>query len=556
MVLEYVRVLALPAALAMLAIAIFTSTLLLTSRKRGAAPGFRDWKFSPPPSAPATQTSSEVPDNRSLPFEPAGNQVGDEIQPSSEPSSESSEAAPSYLHQFITAKTEEELERAYSLYQSSGEKASDGGEFWKTFRVVKRRDFGVADEERELSVLAEQNCGWVWPLIYLIRRYVRLQDIESAERTLAQALARKSEDGHKWVLQEAVKLHYKLHGLTNALEFIRNQLLEGVTDDHTKIMFGSLAEIASISDDPFSFAVPREISLCFEAKPTGAKFDLAYAYGNNGYFALPAYQHYKEILEQSEEWSSSPNNMGVILHAVDLRAEVDLFERARKLGSRVAVANLANKLVDAGFLNAAEDLLANAPEGSDAEENIVVAKNNLLRARREMTKAKEKFQDFVVNEIGRYRSVIMEAFRYMKQAGFGIAAGGYENPDHTLQLIVETDRCRCRLKMDDKTLQGDLNLKPMCYDGFVMTTTGGLLNSLTVQITVFSVGEGKLKAVLWPSRTSTDAPLKIVDVHKVDLASSVVRGVEDLLGPVPADGGLGSGNNALPPPPPPAPPAP
>lgn len=517
MVLEYLRALGLPIALIALAIAIVISAFVLTSRKRGPKQGFGNWEFEPgsTPSAPAPQPAAETHDARSLAFEPIGSRDGGDSKSDEQPEADSSQADSNYFHQFVTATTEEELETAFKQFKNNNHSDADGGEFWETFRITKRRELGIGDEEKELSVLSEQNRAWVWPLIHLMRRHVRLQDIDSAENALSQALARRSPENHKWVLREGVGLHYRLYGLKAAIRFIQTQLTSSCLDEEIKDMFSALATCSRIANDPFSFAVPREISLCFENKPTSDKFELAYSYGDNKSFPIPAYHHYKEILDKSDEWSSSPNNMGIILHEIDKRAEIEAFEQARKLGSRVAVANLANKLVDAGFVGVAEDLLANTPDGEDAEENLILARKNVLKARREMTKAKGDFQDFVAKQVAQYRSVIMDTYRFMRQADMLSLSGRYENTDHALQMIVEPECVRCRMKIGEAVLQGDLNLKPLCYDGFIMSTTGGLLNSTIIHITVFPLSAEEIKAVLWPTNIAMDAPLRIIKLTKV-----------------------------------------
>lgn len=136
--------------------------------------------------------------------------------------------------------------------------------------------------------------------------------------------------------------------------------------------FLDLVKIAEEKKDDYLYFVFAEKALDINPVNADLRFNVAYKYSNTNKKDLALY-HYKKLLEV-EENDMGLNNIGVAYSELDMEAKaVKFYEKASNRKNTLAYANLANKYLNAGFIDTAEKLLIGADELS--KENIKVHEN-------------------------------------------------------------------------------------------------------------------------------------------------------------------------------------
>lgn len=413
---------------------------------------------------------------------------------------------------FFTTKSARQLPVLFEKFKE-GDSYGKDVEFWETIYIDRRIELGIGNEASDLTDLASANPGWVWPLILMIRRCMRLYDGAEAERLLAQALARNNPKHRVWVLREGITLYFRLYGVDRAFSFLHEQISAGLSDTEIQGMMSSLADHLYNDSDAAASSLLREIALTYDYRKTKSRFDLAYAYGEHDSYLLLSYHHYNIILEIDDNYSAAWNNIGVILKNVGDAEQNIAYEQAISAGSIWAAANLAKKLVAAGFIDRAEKLLDSMPESKEDEENVFQARKEISAARKNAERNRKRFDKFAESEFIKYKSAVIGSFARFKETGRYTVEGSFSSDDATLGLICSPTSALCVYKKGTKNLVGTLNAKPFCYEGRVAESPEGLLSERQ-RIMVVPVNDDELKAILPPNSFSISDPIHIVTLKR------------------------------------------
>jgi len=424
---------------------------------------------------------------------------------------------PESVRPFMIEDDVNKLSASFEEFKKSSEAYNDDPEFWESFYVDKRRELGLADEETEFTNLAQSNPQWVWPLIFLVRRYIRLHDSDSAEKVLQQAISRQSSENHQWVLAEGVSLYYELFGFERAMKFVREQYCAGLTDKVSAALFRKLAVVGK-KEDVFSKAILSEVANNLDLSNNDL-FDLAYLYGAQGPFKIISFERYRELLLRDGSWPHAANNMGVIVDD-NKPLEIHYFESSLSSKSAVAYANLARNLASDGYVDRAEKLLAEAPEqdsGTTGHQTMLEAQARVSKARVELDAAKLKYERFAADQDKRYKALIFASLEYFKACEHGETSGAFVSDDKQLGILITND-IQCVWRIGDNTLSGTLSKKPLCYEGIVSHLgKGGLLDYSSRHVLAVRVSDEKLRVVIWPYGLKLDSPLQIIELSRIEL---------------------------------------
>ena len=113
----------------------------------------------------------------------------------------------------------------------------------------------------------------------------------------------------------------------------------------------------------------------------GARFDLAYGYSESSAPAL-AFLHYLRLVKRKPDHPSAQNNLGVAASKLGMEVEaVRRYKAAEELGETLPTANLARKLIHAGFVDEATERLRNAQDAEDVHGNVLDALGGVAKAR-------------------------------------------------------------------------------------------------------------------------------------------------------------------------------
>ena len=130
-------------------------------------------------------------------------------------------------------------------------------------------------------------------------------------------------------------------------------------------------------------AIALEKALEFAPNDKDVRFSAAYAQGQAKLSAV-AITNYDILLKLDPKQAFSLNNLGAECQGVDLFFKaVDYYKKAADEGNTLAMANLADLFINAGFCDEAAAELLRANQLPNPHENIASAKAELEKRRRE-----------------------------------------------------------------------------------------------------------------------------------------------------------------------------
>ena len=150
----------------------------------------------------------------------------------------------------------------------------------------------------------------------------------------------------------------------------------------------SLADAATASGDWRKATVWLESAVSHQPTDKAIRFRLARLYAENGEQGLAAL-HYETLVENGGDGGSA-NNLGVAYSELGLGAHsIEAYDRAAGMGESLALANKARKLMGAGFLALAGDMIAEAEKLPERHDEVTAAKARIVELRREENERKE-----------------------------------------------------------------------------------------------------------------------------------------------------------------------
>lgn len=202
---------------------------------------------------------------------------------------------------------------------------------------------------------------------------------------LAQTESQKARD-----VNEVAECVFKLHGKDDALKRIMDELGKTQESDALSLLYLGLARIYEFEEDYEFRALALDKVLEIKPNDTRARFLAGYSYGEGKTVSM-ALLHYKNLLEfePGHEWAL--NNIGVEYENLDMPMNsVRYYMKAvEKNSTTLAMANLAYKYMNAGFKDAALEILNKARNQEDVHKNVGSA-SSAISERIEKEKSKEE----------------------------------------------------------------------------------------------------------------------------------------------------------------------
>ena len=222
-----------------------------------------------------------------------------------------------------------------------------------------RLSAGHPDAFVELEGLVKEYPTHPSPLLFLGRGLNNLGQFSSAADRLKEAAERATDDQRR-----ATLLVEAAHSLAKDNKYVEatNLLLDALSHIGRDPAVGfelckGLAQIADVHKDNDQHDL---------------RFQLAYKYSNMGRYALALY-HYKILANEAPD-GLNLNNLGVAYAELGLPARaVTAYKRAANFDETLAMANLAYKFIQEGFLDEANDLIERALPIKDRHQNIASA---------------------------------------------------------------------------------------------------------------------------------------------------------------------------------------
>jgi tetratricopeptide (TPR) repeat protein len=257
---------------------------------------------------------------------------------------------------------------------------------WKGFTLRMAHSFGDSAAFGELVELAEKNKDKAEVVEQLAIRlkhmgeygkakdkYLEVKDIyditnESAKVSIVNCYVEASQ---------CIALQGEYD---EAISLLSKRLREGEFSGQRAQILKGLADIAEDNMDMERFFIYAEGCLDMDPTYTDLRFNLAYRYSAAGQHRI-SLLHYKKLTDAVEE-PMGLNNLGAQYEKVDLKGKsINSYCKAADRRVTLAMANLANRYLDQGFVEDASKMIKRANDLSKADVevhgNVGYAKNRL-----------------------------------------------------------------------------------------------------------------------------------------------------------------------------------
>jgi tetratricopeptide (TPR) repeat protein len=242
---------------------------------------------------------------------------------------------------------------------------------WAAFEEYTHLLFQRGGNFVRLKTLGEANPTNRDVSYYLGQIYDQFNDHEKA--ALAFRVAAKSPkdaDDELMLLGKAAAAYQKANLSDAAVELLNSMRSKAtVNGGGEKTILNALVEVSEISRDDFVLTSSMERVLELDPADKETRFSLAYKYSDMGEDELAAF-HYSRI-PINERSAIAWNNLGVSLDRLGLHAKaIAAYRKSEEGGETLAMSNLSNKLIEAGFLIEAQKICDSALSRENYHKNI------------------------------------------------------------------------------------------------------------------------------------------------------------------------------------------
>lgn len=223
--------------------------------------------------------------------------------------------------------------------------------------------------------------------------YERSNDFDRAAAAYERS-AESAEDEAERVegLVEAASCVFRAGDQNGAYDGLMHELGTAKEPQSVSKFYEGLASLYDMAKDQLSRTFALEMALVERPNDTGLLFSVAYSYSQLGFYPL-ALLHYKALLNFKPDYAAALNNMGVAYGNLQLPMQSVKAQRqaADDEEYTLAAANLAYKLMSAGFKKEASDLLEKAKQQPDLHPSVGSAIAKLSETEESESEMEERF---------------------------------------------------------------------------------------------------------------------------------------------------------------------
>ena len=272
------------------------------------------------------------------------------------------------------------ISRAYLATDDAAQ--GDNRNSWQAFCEFIRLRFGVGGSLPRLKELAAAHPHSSGTLRYLARGFEVYQDYETLARTYEAAAKEANEASERLQLLKDAAVAYVRAGAPEAASAV---IAEMKTHFQTNRigeleLLNALRAYMEIDKDNDPIVALMERIADIDPSDTNARFSLAYKHSEIGNNDLALF-HYKRIPSE-ERTAIAWNNLGVAFNNLDLTANaIVAYRKAEQMGETLAMSNIAEKLMAAGFLPEAQQECEDALRKDNYHKGVVTTLARLKSVR-------------------------------------------------------------------------------------------------------------------------------------------------------------------------------
>jgi len=267
---------------------------------------------------------------------------------------------------------EEEIFKKYSDIIGSQNKPDSA--CWQAEYLYNKSWLRQEDTLQRICDLSKEAPDNPQILMYIARIYNSYKQFTTAADYFNQAANLYTDHDKKiQALCDAALAYSKQNdGKSKLMALEQAKKLRDSAPNGNIILLETLTDIAEAENDADGFLAFSEAIINYKPNDHDHRFSLAYKYSELDINDLALY-HYKLLVEKNPT-GVTWNNLGAAQANLNLPGKAVLSYRAsEKLGETLAMDNLANKLITAGFLHEAQEICDRATKMEDYDKKIGTA---------------------------------------------------------------------------------------------------------------------------------------------------------------------------------------
>lgn len=324
------------------------------------------------------------------------------------------------------------IDKAY-LATEDGQN-SQHRESWMAIHEINLLRFGKGGKLTNLDELAEKHPENSEVLRSRAEGYAYYKEYEKAARYFENAAQKAGNLSD--VLNEYgdAALAYVRAGQTTEVNRVIEQMKSIAVDGENGELplLYTMQRIAEVESADDNFCSLTEKILDLRPADTSLRFNLAYKYSNIGQEDLSLY-HYLKI-PFHERSAVTWNNLGVQFEHFELvNKSVEAYQKSDELGETLAMSNLAQKFIKAGFLKEAEDICNRAIKQKDYHKNVGHA---IVRIR-DVPEIETNKKEEIVKRVAPIREFLRDYGHALAEKTIGEYHGRWQGKDCELWITIK-----------------------------------------------------------------------------------------------------------------------
>ncbi|MBI5185403.1 MAG: hypothetical protein HZA01_06715 [Nitrospinae bacterium] len=323
------------------------------------------------------------------------------------------------------------------LINSEDGKKPENRSSWEACQEYLRILLTKGGELRKLEEIAKSHPKNSEIMKYLAMGYKQYDDHEKAAQQFEVAAETADDVNNKFTMYSDAVLSFNIAGRKDKVISIITKMkgIKILAEDGEARLIKTFRELAETEDNKDLLFGFTELPLQLRPEDSECRFTLAYNYSQAGHDDLSLF-HYLKIPD-GERGSGTWNNIGVEFDHFDLsNSSVNAYKKAEELDETLAMSNLAQKLIKAGFLKEAEEICNRALKIKNYHTNI----NHTLSRIKDAPEEEEKKKKQIVDNAKPLSEFYKNFGHALLQEDQSDHTGRWRGPDCELNIIIKGNR--------------------------------------------------------------------------------------------------------------------
>ena len=342
------------------------------------------------------------------------------------------------LIRMIASDNKEGAQRITNAYLDSEEgKKPENRASWEACQEYLRIVLAKGGQLSKLEEIAKFHSHNSEVRKYVAMGYRQYDDHEKAAQQFEVAAEMEENVNNKFTMYSDAVLSFRRAGRNEKAISIITKMkgIKTLIEDGEARLIKTLRELAEIEDNKDSLFGLSERLLQLRPDDSESRFALAYNYSQAGQDDLSLF-HYLKI-PYGERGSGTWNNLGVEFDHFDLsNRSVKAYRKAEELYETLAMSNLAQKLMKAGFLKDAEEICNRALKIENYHKNVSHAISRI----KDIPEEEEKKEKEVVDKAKPLSEFYRNYGHALLQEDQGEHTGRWRWPDCELRIMIKGNR--------------------------------------------------------------------------------------------------------------------